>query len=330
MVVKIYLQYNVVICPGFRCLDSVRGFLQRMSGRREEVHSAQCRSQVHPDQSPKKRRKHSAPSSAPLRPCGGGGQGSQPLLRAVVDSCRACLVHEMLLAEDFDVDRREAEDGYTLLMVAVETGSFDIVDFLINQGARADLRNGWGETALCLAVSQNGPQTIDVVRRLLAADPRAVNTPSNDGSVPLFRVAARCRDVDLTLAISLELIEANAALDVIGSNPDVLDGRHATPFEVAAAVGNFRLCRLLFRSGCDVSVVFDWMRHDRFPRVLRKDGERAGEMVAMATQPRALGDICRLKICRVIRNNGHDARIHLNGLGLPPSLSKTLLNSLQK
>lgn len=315
------------------------------------MHSAQCRSQFHSaaDQSPKKRRKHNAhqppPSSSAAAvksrgrhrqyalSAGAEHPSSAPsvplLLRAVVDSCRACLVHEMLsvaAADGFDVNRRET-DGYTLLMVAVETGNLDTVDFLINQGARADLRNGWGETALCLAVSQNGPQTIDVVRRVLEADRRAVNAPSNDGSVPLFKVAARCRDVDLTLAISLELIEANARLDVIASNPDVLDGRHVTPFEVAAAVGNFRLCRLLFRSGCDVGVVvFDWMRHDRFPRLLRNDGEWAAEMVAWATQPRALGDICRLTICRVIRVNGHDARLHLNDLGLPPSLSATLLN----
>lgn len=276
-------------------------------------HSAQCISQS----SRKRRRvaadtKHLGQPTCRRRPI---------LLQSVINSCLACVLEA--LRSGVSIDFRD-DDGYTALMVAVEVGSLEMVELLINQRADATMRNSWGETALHLAVSRSGPNARSIVGRLLTCDRSSVNLRPVSGCTPLFRAAGSCHQD--ALAIVRDLIEANADLEVRGSDPDVLNGREMAPFELAVTVGNFEVCQLLYQAGCSIGVVHEWMRGTSFPRSLLRNRQWMETLVGWATQPRMLQMMCSNGIRKAVISSGNDVRqVRETELPLPFSLANLVL-----
>lgn len=302
-------------------------FIQRRQTRSfSMLHSAQCTIQTS-EQSPRKRRK-ATPVSSSSSVCGGdqqrpsGRRGRPRLLQAVIDSCRACVVEA--LRRDGNANLQD-DDGYTALMVSVEVGERDMVELLINQGADATLRNRWGETALHLAVSRSDTNARSIVDLLLISDRSTVNLRPLSGCTPLFR-AARNYHQD-ALVIVRVLVESNADLEVRGSDSDVLNGRYMAAFEVAATVGNFEVCQLLYNAGCNIGIVNEWMGGKSFPKILRRHSQWMGALTTWATQPRMLQEMCRIRIRRSIFSSATNIHeVTEKDLPLPFSLANLVLN----
>lgn len=291
--------------------------LRRETWSQSLSHSAQCLSQS-PDQSPRKRRKADSNHRRLT------GRRRPKLLQSVIDSCPVCVVEALRTGTDINL---RDEDGYTALMVAVEVGSFDMIELLINQGSEATMRNNWGETALHLAVNRSGTNAQAIVERLMTCDRSAVNLQPLSGCTPLFRAAGSYQND--TLAMVRGLIDANANLDVEGSDPDVLNGRLMTPFELAATVGNFQVCQLLYRAGCNIGVVHEWIKGNSFPRILHRNSQWMETIVDWATQPKMLQELCRIGIRRAVISSGVDVRqCTENDLPLPLSLANWVVDDL--
>lgn len=246
----------------------------------------------------------------------------EKIFRSVADRCLACIVD--CLSKGFDVVGLRDESQYSPIMLAVEVGDAEVVRLLIEAGSDLTARNVWGETALFLAVSHYGRHTFEIVRLLLDADRSIVDVPSNDGWSPVFRVAGRFQETPATVSVLVELIHANARLDVEGRDDDVMNGRPMTSFELAVTLGNFQLGLILYESGCSVAVIHSWMRNKNFPRSLRANRKWLEMVVSMATQPKSLQDQCRLKVCQAVRSNNQDVRKIVYDLGLPRRLAEAL------
>lgn len=93
-------------------------------------------------------------------------------------------------------------DLYTPLMIAAFRGYTDIVNTLLEEGSRVDVRNKQGETALMWAVKG---QRVAVVKRLIECDNSGVNFENNQGCTPLMYAAS-----DGNVEIVRCLLEAGA------------------------------------------------------------------------------------------------------------------------
>ena len=70
---------------------------------------------------------------------------------------------KVLLAHQVPIDARD-QGGQTALMFAAGTGREDVVRLLLASGARADLRNGKGETAAAIA-KKNHQGDVEILLR---------------------------------------------------------------------------------------------------------------------------------------------------------------------
>ena len=136
----------------------------------------------------------------------------------------------------------------TVLCQAVESGNLSGVNTAITNGADVDGKDGDGETALYIAVEDDGLQNrIAIINALLeaGADPNIVSTRRNE--TPLV-VAASNNFLDVV----------NILLGATGIMVNMADGDNVTPLHYAAEEGHVDVVNaLLGATGIDVDVKND-------------------------------------------------------------------------
>lgn len=137
------------------------------------------------------------------------------------------------IKKDPQAVRLQDSSGYTALHHAAIGGHADIVELLLESGAKIDGIGSRGETPLFLAASTG---YVDVVKVLAAAGAN-VNKMSAEGRTPLHRAA-----MSGDLAVVQALLEANA-------DPTTKDRSGRTPLDAAryykAGADNYKLVKLL-------------------------------------------------------------------------------------
>lgn len=90
---------------------------------------------------------------------------------------------EQLLHSGVDIDTQHPTSGTTALMIASSYYYYDdMVEFLIKKGAKLDLQDSEGKTALLWAASNSLPNA-----QILVANGAKVNEPANDGMTPFIQ-----------------------------------------------------------------------------------------------------------------------------------------------
>ena len=124
----------------------------------------------------------------------------------------------------------------THVMYAAQAGDAVRLRWLIARGARLELKDWRGRTALYWA-SQEG--RVDAVRELLARG-AAVDTADNDGATPLYTASRKGH-----LEMVRELLARGAAVDIARSD-------RATPLFIACQKGHLEIVRELLARGAAV------------------------------------------------------------------------------
>ena len=197
-------------------------------------------------------------------------------------------VGDALAAARLQVDARD-HDGDTPLQIAAKTGTWDVYDWLVKQGANLDVTNQAGETPRLLAVRSQDPfrslartnpdsdfstaiQTgnLEALRRLVQALPQLVNESNQFRLAPL-RLAVLKHRTDM-----IELLETNGAkwdegsavlagrtnelAAILRQNPaaaaTVVDGQGLA--HLAAANGEVNTLNLLIAAGADLQAQDQW------------------------------------------------------------------------
>jgi len=197
-------------------------------------------------------------------------------------------VGDAFVAARVDFQARDNE-GNTPLHVAAKTGTRDVFDWLVKQGANLDATNNLGETARLLAAHskdafpRSGPANaetdifqairegnIDAATRLLNADPQLANQTNQLQQTPL-RVAVMLHQTNL-----VSFLESHGAIwdegsAVLAGRTDVLEtilqqkptasstmvmGKGL--IHIAAANGNVPMVKLLIESNCDLQAKDSW------------------------------------------------------------------------
>lgn len=138
------------------------------------------------------------------------------------------------LDEGADINE-EYEKGY-ILTYYCNRDNYDIIKFLIDDGADLDVGRGRFSTPLIAASRYASPEVV----QLLLKSGADVNAVSNDGSTPIF--AARNNDSD-PIAVAKLLIKAGADVNHVNKYG-------MTPLKLASGPnGNKEMAQLLIRAG---------------------------------------------------------------------------------
>jgi ankyrin repeat protein len=195
-----------------------------------------------------------------------------PLRKAVSDSDLE-KVRALAYTND-SLNEVDAARNSTLLAEAVERGNRNVVAALLDAGARVDVRNRWGRTALMFLSETSTPE---LVRDLIAAGAK-LNSRDDSGDSPLMNAAGSG-----TSAVLAELIRAGARIDATNSagetalfgaarsnsaeavellidagvNVNARNDEGQTALMTIAAVGSFEKIKTLIRRGAEISLIND-------------------------------------------------------------------------
>jgi uncharacterized protein len=169
----------------------------------------------------------------------------------------------VLLAHKADINAMD-EKGWTPLHAAAHSNRKETVELLLASGADATIRGKQGQSALDLIAGR--PQCkaietlllahtpvndiflattlgrIDIVERLLKADPQLINTKNGFGYTPLA-LSASPPNVEMAKFLIAEHADVN-----------VKGPRGVTPLYLAAGAGSKEIAALLLKNGADINV----------------------------------------------------------------------------
>ncbi len=144
---------------------------------------------------------------------------------------------QRLLDMGAEVNVRDAFGGDTLLHLAAEKGSADVVDLLVKRGAEVDALNDYGRTALYSGVEH---QQTDVVANLLNHNANVNLAFEDDGMTPLMK-ASEHNDAETVQM----LIDAGAEINAANNFG-------YTALMIAAQKNALKAARILLKAGADV------------------------------------------------------------------------------
>lgn len=171
----------------------------------------------------------------------------------------------VVLLEKYNADPNfDAFDGVTPLMLAVQTGSYNLVSELLNHGADPNKVPYDGNTAL-IAASRYG---LDSIAELLLSRKAKPNVANNQNRTPLHYAAYAglpyltdllvyygakpdvsddLGNTPLMLAVYSGALKTSEILLQSGTNPDIKDIKGRTPLMVAAQFNDTALCKQLLQ-----------------------------------------------------------------------------------
>jgi ankyrin repeat protein len=192
------------------------------------------------------------------------------------------------VAAKVDFQARD-NDGNTPLLIAAKTGTHDVFDWLVKEGASLDTTNNTGETPRISAVqnpdrfarpSESSAETdifqavrkgnIAAATRLLNADPQLANQTNEFQQTPL-RLAAQLRQTNMIGFLETHGAKWDETSAVLASRPDALQailkqrpsavgtmtmGRGLV--HIAADDGNVEIVKMLIAANCDLQAGDAW------------------------------------------------------------------------
>ncbi len=159
--------------------------------------------------------------------------GNTPLILAVRDNNMEII--EKLIEKGAKVDQKNRNE-VTALMVAVNNNYTDKAKFLLDHGADINTRDSDGESALIMAINRGNLPMI----RWLVKEGADVNVVNRRGKGALFLAAYRDEDMVRFLINS-------------GAEVDIADEHEETALMVATQKGKLEIARLLIDNGADVN-----------------------------------------------------------------------------
>jgi len=153
---------------------------------------------------------------------------------------------EQLLQSGVNINTQHPTSGTTVLMIASSYYYYDdMVEFLIQKGAKLDLQDSEGKTALLWAASNSLPNA-----KILVANGAKVNIAANDGMTPFLQatLGVSSGKVSIELCDLLRKKGANINAALLKQN-----AKGWTALHYAAVNGDVELVKYLVKYGANVN-----------------------------------------------------------------------------
>ncbi len=153
---------------------------------------------------------------------------------------------ETLLQSGVDINTQHPNSGTTVLMIASSYYYYDdMVEFLIRNGAKLNLRDNEGKTALLWAASNSLPNA-----EILVANDAKVNLAANDGMTPFLQASLGVSSGKVTIEMC-DLLRKNGANINAGLSRKSAMGW--TALHYAVINGDVELVKYLIKYGANVN-----------------------------------------------------------------------------
>ena len=153
---------------------------------------------------------------------------------------------EQLLQSGVDINTQHPTSGTTVLMIASSYYYYDdMVEFLIKNGAKVNLRNSEGKTALLWASSNSLENA-----KILVASGAKVNEPANDGMTPFLQATLGVSSGKVSIEMC-ELLRKNGAN--INAPLTRISALGWTALHYAAVNGDSELVKYLIKHGANLN-----------------------------------------------------------------------------
>ena len=153
---------------------------------------------------------------------------------------------EQLLQSGVDINTQHPTSGTTVLMIASSYYYYDdMVEFLIQKGAKLDLQDSEGKTALLWAASNSLPNA-----KILVANGAKVNIAANDGMTPFLQATLGVSSGKVSIELCDLLRKKGANINAALSKQSA---KGWTALHYAAVNGDVELVKYLVKYGANVN-----------------------------------------------------------------------------
>ena len=151
-----------------------------------------------------------------------------------------------LLQSGIDINIQHPTSGTTVLMIASSYYYYDdMVKFLIRNGAKLNMQDSEGKTALIWAASNSLPNA-----KILVANGADVNIAANDGMTPFLQATLGVSSGKVTLEMCDLLRKKGADINAALTKPSAVGW---TALHYAAINGDVELVKYLIKYGADIN-----------------------------------------------------------------------------
>ena len=153
---------------------------------------------------------------------------------------------ENLLQSGIDINTQHPTSGTTVLMIASSYYYYDdMVEFLIRKGAKLDLQDSEGRTALIWAASNSLPNA-----KILVANGAKVNIAANDGMTPFIQATLGVSSGKVSIELCDLLRKKGANFNAALSKQSA---KGWTALHYASVNGDVELVKYLVKYGANVN-----------------------------------------------------------------------------